>query len=68
MEDNKYVRGRFRLKGHGLFDDWHESYMPKNPSAEALICLTCTEQRCKGNCKRYKEEHKKLKEQQNEKV
>ncbi len=62
MEDNKYVHGRFRLKGHGLIGVIHEQYIPSKPSAEALICLTCTETKCKGNCKRYKEEHKKLKE------
>ena len=37
-------------------------YVPKNPSPEALICLTCTADKCKGICDRYKEEHRKLKE------
>lgn len=38
-------------------------FVPKNPSAEAQICLNCTEKKCKpGTCKRYREEYKKLKE------
>ena len=68
MEDKKYVHGRHGIKGHGLFGSWHENYKPKNPSAEALICMNCTSNKCKGNCERYMTEHKKLKEKAHEKV
>ena len=44
-------------------------YVPKETSPEANICLKCdTNEDCKGNCKRYKEEYKKLKEKESERV
>lgn len=44
-------------------------YVPKNSSPKALICLKCDpNSNCKGNCKRYKEEYKKLKEKENGEV
>ena len=39
-------------------------YVPQKPSPEASICLDCGNKKCKGNCKRYKEEYRKLKEKQ----
>lgn len=37
-------------------------------SKEAQICLNCTAKKCRGDCKRAKEERKKLKELQNDRV
>lgn len=53
------------LRHRGIFVKTEHSseYVPKKPSAEAQICLDCDPKKnCKGNCKRYKEEHRKLKE------
>lgn len=56
-----------RLKFNKMLSKYNydTDYVPKKPSAEALICLTCTADKCKGICDRYKEEHKKLREQKN---
>ena len=43
-------------------------FVPKNPSAEAQICLNCTEKKCKGTCDRLRTERKKLKENNNERI
>lgn len=40
--------------------DFTPEFVPNNE--EALICLNCLEEKCKGECERYKEELKKLKE------
>ena len=37
-------------------------YVPKEPSAEAQICLECTAKKCRGFCDRLRTEYKKLKE------
>ncbi len=51
-------------------------FMPKNESnplkfmkigEEEAICINCLQRICKGECKRYKEEMKKLKERKNAK-
>lgn len=39
-----------------------DAYVPQKPSPEASICLDCGNKKCKGNCKRFIEERKKLKE------
>lgn len=55
------------LRRGGIFvkTERSDAYVPQHPSQEASICLDCDpNKKCKGNCKRYKEEHKKLKEKQ----
>ncbi len=32
-----------------------ESYVPRKPSPEAMICMTCEKPTCRGNCKRYRQ-------------
>jgi radical SAM protein with 4Fe4S-binding SPASM domain len=57
------------LKHSGIFvkTEHSDAYVPQHPSPEARICLDCDpNKQCKGNCKRYIEERRKLKEQQNE--
>ena len=57
------------LRYSGIFvkTEHSNAYEPTKPSAEALICLTCDpNKKCKGNCERYRQAHKKLKEQSNE--
>ena len=47
-----------------------EEYLPKAanilayilPGEKERICFYCPEKKCKGECKRYREEMKKLKE------
>ena len=53
-----------KLRHSGIFvKTFHSnSYIPTTPSLEASICLKCEKENCKGNCKRYIEERKKLKE------
>lgn len=57
-----------KLRHSGIYIKTERSndYVPQHPSPEARICLDCDNKQCKGNCKRYIEEYKKLKEQQNE--
>jgi hypothetical protein len=52
-----------KLRYGGIYSkaEFNSTYMPQKPSDEAMICLGCTSNKCKGNCKRYKEEYKKLK-------
>ena len=56
-----------KLRYSGIFvkTERDDFFKPRKPSAEARICLGCDNKNCKGNCKRYKEEHKKLKERKN---
>ena len=32
-----------------------ENYVPRNPSPEAMICMTCEKPTCRGICKRYRQ-------------
>ena len=54
------------LRHSGIFvKSEHSSfYVPTKTSPEASICTDCKlpQSKCNGNCKRYKEEHRKLKE------
>lgn len=54
-----------RLSHSGIFVKTEHSsfYVPQKSSPEASICTDCKlpQSKCNGNCKRYKEEHKKLK-------
>lgn len=54
------------LRHSGIFvkTEHSDAYVPQHPSPEASICLDCGNKKCKGICKRYIEEHRKLKEQQ----
>ena len=58
------------VRGRSIFaQDKGTPYVPTKPSAEANICLTCDpNKKCKGNCERYRQAHKKLKEQNNERL
>ena len=42
--------------------EYDTSYMPKNIGEKEKICTDCKFIDCKGDCKRYREEYKKLKE------
>ena len=55
-----------RYSGRFVKTEHSDAYVPQHPSPEASICLDCGNKKCKGNCKRYIEERKKLKEFQNE--
>lgn len=58
-----YKASKLRYGGVYSKVELNSDYVPKTPSAEAQICLNCTEKKCRPDaCKRYKEEHKKLKE------
>lgn len=53
------------LSFSGIFvkTEHSDAYVPQKPSPKALICLSCDpNKKCKGNCKRFKEEYRKLKE------
>ena len=53
------------LRHSGIFvkTEHSDAYVPQKPSPKAKICLDCDpNKKCKGNCDRYKEELKKLKE------
>jgi hypothetical protein len=66
MRDRGYTEKHLSLGGIFTKTERDNDYMPKNPSAEAQICLNCTAKKCKGTCERLREERKKIKEQQNE--
>lgn len=60
------MREKIKSSKHsGIFvkTEHSDAYVPQKPSPEARICLDCENKKCKGNCKRYIEEHRKLKEQ-----
>ena len=42
--------------------EYNKFYVPINVSAEARICLECSNKKCKGTCKRLVEEKRKLKQ------
>ena len=51
------------IRGHIFCKTVRETgYEPTHPSAEALICLNCKSDECKGECERLRTELKKLKE------
>ena len=61
---NKYTR----VRGRSLFAQARETpYTPTKSSPEAQICLGCNipKEKCKGDCKRYRTLHNKLKGQKN---
>ena len=57
-----------KLRFGGIYSKTEHSsfYVPLKPSPEAQICLSCDNEKCNGDCKRFREELKKLKEQENE--
>ena len=57
-------------KRHNRFNtkfEYEKGFVPTHPNPEARICLECDpNKKCNGDCKRFKEDHRKLKEQENE--